>query len=174
MQLRPAARMARARGRGWGALLGALLLLGSLPALAQDRVPVRVGDHPTHGRLVFDWPAPPAFTVEQQGDRLVLRFPAGAAVDLAGARRPPRNMLAVTPAEGGIAIALKPGARARVFRIGNRLVVDALNPEGAAPPAVEEVRAAPSPAPASPAQARAAATAPRAAPASRPAAPPAA
>ncbi|WP_149535823.1 hypothetical protein [Siccirubricoccus phaeus] len=173
MPPRPAARMARAlEMAGRAALLGALLLLWPCPAPAQDRVAVRVGDHPTHGRLVFDWPAPPAFTAEQQGENLLLRFPAGAALDLAGARRPPRNMRGVTQEEGVVVVALKPGVRARVFRIGNRLVVDALNPQAA--PAAEAPPGLAAPAQAATPQAASQAMLPPAALSGRAAAAPAA
>ena len=37
--------------------LALLLGLLALPALAQERVGMRTGDHPGHGRIVFDWNA---------------------------------------------------------------------------------------------------------------------
>ncbi len=127
----------------WALLLA--LIIAAPAAWAQEVVGVRVGNHPGHGRLVFDWPAPPQYRVEQAGDAVVLYFPPGAAIDLSGARRPPRNMAAVAPEGEGIRIALKPGVRPRIFRIGPKLVVDALNPVGesaqmvhAAPPARAE------------------------------------
>ncbi len=110
----------------WGPLLA--LLLSAPAAWAQDVVAVRVGNHPGHGRLVFDWPAPPRYRMEQVGDTVVLHFPPEATIDLSGARRPPRNIAAVTAEGEGIRIALKPGARPRVFRVGPKLVVDAMNP----------------------------------------------
>ncbi|MEI6162389.1 MAG: hypothetical protein WCP77_21360, partial [Roseococcus sp.] len=67
------------------AALGLLLLLFAWPVAAQERVAVRTGDHPGHGRIVFDWAAPPAYQVEQQGDRVILRFPNAEAINLAGA-----------------------------------------------------------------------------------------
>lgn len=91
-----------------------------------------MGNHPGHGRLVFDWPAPPQYRMEQAGASVLLSFPQGAAIDLSGARRPPRNMAAVTADGESIRITLKPGVRPRVFRVGPKLVVDALNPGGEA------------------------------------------
>ncbi|RYI88237.1 MAG: hypothetical protein EON47_21995, partial [Acetobacteraceae bacterium] len=120
--------------RGW-LRPGAALLLWALatvvpgpPARAQDRVAVRVGDHPGHGRIVLDWPAPPAFTQEEAGEAMVLRFRGGAVFDLSAARRPPRNVASLTAEADGIRIGLRPGARARVFRIGPKLVVDIQDP----------------------------------------------
>ncbi|MDB5371625.1 MAG: hypothetical protein JWP04_267 [Belnapia sp.] len=138
----------------WAAwpLLALAVLLPVPVALAQDRVAVRVGDHPGRGRVVFDWPAPPSYTVDQAEGRVVLRFPSDATIDLAGARRPPRNVVGVTLAAEGVSIGLRPGVRVQVFRIGPKVVVDVSDPPAGAPPAQPQaVEAAP----------------PRAAPASR-------
>jgi len=106
------------------ALLVAVLLLLVAPAAAQTRVGVRVGDHPTHGRVVLDWPVAPAFETVTEGDTLRLRFPDAAAFELTGGRRPPRNVAAIVPVAGGVDITVVPGARPRVYRLGARLVVD--------------------------------------------------
>ncbi|WP_137124634.1 hypothetical protein [Roseomonas sp. HF4] len=129
------------------ALLGILLLLG-LPARAEEeapRVPLRTGSHADHGRLVFDWPRRVGYGVVQEDGRILLRFEAPAALDLAAARRPPRNVLGVEEAEGAIAIRVAPGARLRHFRLGNRVVVDLLDAPAdeaaaAVPPALEAAR----------------------------------
>jgi hypothetical protein len=159
---------------------GLWLCLMASPLAAQERVPVRTGDHPGHGRIVFDWTAPPAYQVEQQGERVILRFPRAEAIDLAGARRLPRNVLAVTRVPGGVELTLRPGARIRHFRNGPKVALDVLDPSepreaeaSAAPrpvprPAPREAgrqvaqAAAAAPAPASPPLAPARATAPRA------------
>ncbi|MBS7789980.1 hypothetical protein KTR66_08240, partial [Roseococcus sp. SDR] len=117
---------------------------------------MRTGDHPGHGRIVFDWAAAPAYQVEQQGDRVILRFPSADAIDLAGARRLPRNILAVTKVAGGIELTLRPGSRIRHFRNGPKVALDALDPtetreaEAPRPPAersrpAREVAARPAP-----------------------------
>ncbi|WP_270939014.1 hypothetical protein, partial [Falsiroseomonas oryzae] len=119
------------------ALLLLVLLAAPLPAAAQTRVPVRVGDHPTHGRIVFDWPSQTAYRLEEAEGRAVLRFAAPAAFDLSAARRPPRNVRDIVPEGEVVAIGLAPGARLRHFRLGNRVVVDVLDgaaPGSAAPP----------------------------------------
>ena len=70
--------------------VGALLLIWfafSVPALAQQAptVGVRVGNHPTYGRVVMDWPDPVTYRAEETGNRLILRFDAPARYDLPGA-----------------------------------------------------------------------------------------
>ncbi|BDG73018.1 hypothetical protein [Roseomonas fluvialis] len=167
--------------RAAGAL--ALLLLLAAPAGAQEgpRVPLRAGSHADHGRLVFDWPTRVPYTAQAEDGQVVLRFDAPGSIDLAAARRPPRNVLAVEQADGAIVVRFAPGARTRHFRLGNRIVVDVLDaPAGEAAadaPAPRAARQAAAPAAAPPrAQAPAAASAgrPAAAPAVASPAPPAA
>ncbi|MBR0674490.1 hypothetical protein, partial [Neoroseomonas soli] len=110
------------------AALLAMMALGA-PALGQEvpRVPMRVGSHADHGRLVFDWASRVPYTVEQEGERVVLRFAEPARIDLDAARRPPRNVLGVAEDDGAVVIRAAPGARLRHFRLGNRVVVDLLD-----------------------------------------------
>jgi hypothetical protein len=110
------------------AALGLWFCLLAAPSAAQQRVAVRTGDHPTYGRIVFDWAAPPAYQVEQQGERVILRFPNADAIDLAGAHRLPRNVLAVARVPGGVELTLRPGARIRHFRNGPKVALDVLDP----------------------------------------------
>lgn len=107
-----------------------LLLAFSAPAVAQEapRVPLRAGSHAGHGRLVFDWSSRVRYTAEQDGDRVVVRFASPARLDLDAARRPPRNVLGVVEEDGAVVIRAASGARLRHFRIGNRVVVDLLDP----------------------------------------------
>ncbi|MDP3414842.1 hypothetical protein [Falsiroseomonas sp.] len=117
--------------RGPRGLSGAAaLVLGALlagPVQAQDRVGVRVGDHPSFGRVVFDWPGNVGYRVEESAGRVVLHFASPAAFDLTTLRRPPRNVLGVTTAADSAEIRLAPGATMRHFRLGNRVVVDVLD-----------------------------------------------
>jgi hypothetical protein len=129
----------------------ALMLIAALPAAAQQRVGVRVGDHAGHGRIVFDWPAETTYRVEEQEGRVVLRFARPGAIDLATVRRPPRNTRSLAEEDGAVVLTLAPGARLRHFRLGNRVVVDVLDPPAgaaaAAPPRAVQQAAAPPPAP---------------------------
>lgn len=140
------------------AALALWLGLLACPAAAQERVGVRTGDHPGHGRIVFDWSTPPVYQVEQQGERVILRFPNAEAVDLGGARRLPRNILAVAKVPGGVELTLRPGARIRHFRNGPKVALDALDPsetaEAEAQRPSREASQRPAPPP-SPAQSRA-------------------
>ena len=169
------------------AALALMILLGA-PLRAQEapRVPLRAGSHADHGRLVFDWPSRVGYTAETQDGQVVLRFEVPGAVDLAAARRPPRNVLGVEQADGAVVVRFAPGARIRHFRLGNRIVLDVLD---AAPPDVaagapavgapQRAASAPAPPSAAPAQARragvpAAAPPPPTRPAATPAQPPSA
>ncbi|NKE15900.1 hypothetical protein [Neoroseomonas oryzicola] len=121
-----------------GAAAGmALLLALAAPAGAQEapRVPLRVGTHADHGRLVFDWPRRVGYSVAEEPDGLRLRFEAPAEIDLGAARRPTRNLVAVAEENGAILIRAVPGARIRHFRLGNRVVVDLMDAAAATPPA---------------------------------------
>lgn len=128
----------------------ALLLVGFAPlAAAQERVGVRTGNHPGFGRIVFDWTAPPAYTVETTPGRVLLRFPNPDAVVLPGRGRLPRNITAANRVEGGIELLIAEGSRVRHFRNGPKVavdVMDAVAPEAAPTPAAAPRPAAPRPA----------------------------
>ena len=121
---------------------GLLLLMGGVAWAQSDAtssavaaalpVPVRTGEHPGFGRVVFDLPAGATWTLDRSGDRLTVRF--SGADPLPGAR-PPRNVRALTAAAGTAELLLVPGAQVRSMRLGNLLVVDLLDPAGA--PAAE-------------------------------------
>lgn len=153
----------------------ALLLAGLVPlAAAQERVGVRTGNHPGFGRIVFDWTAPPAYTVETTPGRVLLRFPNPDAVALPGRGRLPRNITAANRVEGGIELLIAEGSRVRHFRNGPKVAVDVMDaaearpaPAAATPPAPTPRAAAPSPRAAAPVAAPAASPAPT--PASNPA-----
>jgi hypothetical protein len=146
--------------RTLGLLFALAMLLAASPACAeaeaqteirppvQARTGVRVGNHPGYGRIVFNWRMPPVYTLEQDGDEVVLRFPTGAVIDLTGARRLPRNMVTVTAEPEGIRIMLRPGAQVQHFRVGASVVVDALDPvaTGATPVPPERTAATARPA----------------------------
>ena len=179
-----------------GVLLLFWMALG-IPAHAQQApaVSLRVGTHPTYGRVVMDWPDAVTYRAEENGNRLILRFDTPARFDLSSALRLPRNVESLSAVDGGIALQAPAGTRFRHYRLGNRIVIDVLdgdeatpivqNNTGSAPAVAAPTRpganppapaAAPSPAaPTPPAAARPAApsavTPPQAAP-PRPAAPP--
>ena len=147
-------------------LAGALLLFWialGVPAMAQQgpAVGLRVGTHPTYGRVVMDWPEPVTYRAEESGNRLILRFDAPAQFDLSGALRLPKNVESISAIDGGILLQAPAGTRFRHYRLGNRVVIDVLDgaEASAAPPA-----AAAGASPAAPAAPQRPATAPPAAP----------
>ncbi|WP_372624093.1 type II and III secretion system protein family protein [Falsiroseomonas sp.] len=116
------------------ALLPLPILLAMLPgdSAARDLVNVRTGDHPGHGRVVFDWPRPTGYGVDEQAGRVLLRFDTPADFDLTSLRRPVRNVHGVEAGEGTATITTAPGARLRHFRLQERIVVDLMDAEPAA------------------------------------------
>jgi hypothetical protein len=113
------------------ALVGLGLLVAPGWASAETRILVRTGEHPGFGRIVLEGPgsAAPAVRLEQQGERLLLRLVGPATLDLRGARQPPRNATAIAAVDGGLAITLRsPELRVRKQILGNRLVLDVINP----------------------------------------------
>ncbi len=105
--------------------LWALPLLASAPVMAQP-VSVRLGLHDGFGRVVFEFPQPQSFTTERAGNAVVLHFPNGGSIpDADGSVR---NVAAVTGGGGMATVTIRPGARLRMTRMGNRVVVDVLDP----------------------------------------------
>ena len=123
-------------------LVGALLMIWfafGVPAMAQQAPTVgfRVGNHPTYGRVVMDWPDPVNYRAEEADRRLILRFDTPARYDLSGALRLPKNVESLSAIEGGIMLQAPSGTRFRHYRLGNRVVIDVLDGaegSGAAPP----------------------------------------
>ena len=131
-------------------LVMALLLPGTAPA--QDlRVNVRVGDHPSFGRLVFDWPSEVPYRILEESGRIVLRFAEPAQFDLEGARRGLRNLRGIEAAGDEVTIVVPDGVRPRHFRIASRIVLDLLdanadpNAPASSPPPRQPANAAPTP-----------------------------
>jgi len=105
-------------------LLAIFLLFA--PGLANAQVPVRVGNYPGYGRVVFEFANPTGFDVAEDGGRLLITF-AGAPA-LAAAKGLPRNVRAIQGSAGSATLVLVPGARFRSSLQGNRVVIDVLDP----------------------------------------------
>ncbi|MBL4720848.1 MAG: hypothetical protein JKY20_06930, partial [Alphaproteobacteria bacterium] len=93
---------------------------------------VRVGEHPTYTRLVFDWKTPTRYTVKNKGGDVTVSFAAPASVNEARlTSRLPKSVRlgGVTETRGGITLSFKvsPDARTRHFVSQNRVVVDVLD-----------------------------------------------
>ena len=104
---------------------------GQRAARKVPKLGVRIGEHPTYTRLVFDWNRAVDYEADLQNSRLQLRFDKPATIDLAALRRqlPPdvRNPKAAAR-DGGLDLALDvtDGTRLRHFRSGTKVVVDLL------------------------------------------------
>jgi len=99
---------------------------------AAPPAPIRTGDHAGFGRVVFDLPVGAKWTLDRAGDRLTVRF--SGAEPVAGVR-PPHNVRALTAASDTAELSLAPGTQVRSARLGNRLVLDLLDPAAASPAA---------------------------------------
>ena len=108
-------------------------LLASVPARAaappDGTAAIRTGDHPGFGRIVVDTSAKAAYQVEA-GNRVTISF--SSPVSFAAAPAAPRNVLAIKIADHTIELTLKAGSAIRPGRLGDRFVIDVLDPGSAA------------------------------------------
>jgi len=100
---------------------------------------VRGGEHPGFNRLVFDWPKPVDYSVNQDGNRVVIAFSRPARVNLASlsAALPSDVTIVETRPQGAgtaVVLALPPEMRVRHFTSGARIGLDLVRPAGAEPP----------------------------------------
>ena len=115
------------------------------PDPALPAVRVRVGQHPTYIRLVFDWTDPTPYTVGLQDGALVARFQRPATVDTAAlAGRLPqgfgRPQVAASDSETVFVLPVAGGSTVRDLVSGDKVVFDVTL--GSAPVAPPAVRAA--------------------------------
>ncbi len=129
-------------------LILAAALLGVTPGRAdpvgsgsKQPVPVRVGEHPGFGRIVFDFTGPVSWRIARNGAQVTLHF--DPANTIAPAPSLPRNVIAMTQDAGGVEITVAPGARLRTMRLVERLVLDVLDPLPDKSPSVAPARTPP-------------------------------
>ena len=101
------------------------------PAAQGPTVPVRVGEHPGFSRLVFDWPAPVPYAVEQSAGQITVRFGQSGRLDLSRMRAdpPPEVAAAVTralPDGTAVDLAVAADARVRHYASAGQVVIDVL------------------------------------------------
>ena len=117
------------------ALRSALLLLAllPLPAAADTGSPaamvapeVRIGSHPGFGRVVFDFPHHVDYTISRDGDRVLLRFAEPTVIGDPGGV--PRNVAAIVAHGDTVEITVVPGAQLHPARLGDRVVLDVIDP----------------------------------------------
>ena len=100
---------------------------------ALPEVRVRVGEHSEFERLVFDWPAPVGYRVEQDVGAGSIVFERAARLDVRRLQEKPPSLLRRFEdrrADGQLSVLLQyvPGTRLRAFADGPRVVVDLLRP----------------------------------------------
>ncbi len=110
---------------------------------------VRTGNHPGFGRVVFELPPGASWTLDRSGDQLIVRF---SGADLMAGASAPRNVRALTILASAAELSLVPGTQLRSARLGNRLVLDLLDPAAPGPAASRTAAPGPAAAPASPAR----------------------
>lgn len=127
-------------------LLSFAALLALAPAVAAQAADVRLGTHPGFGRVVFEFAGPTPFKLERDGDTVTLRFTGGG--DVPAATGGTRNIVGVAGGDGAATITVAAGAKLRTMRLGNRVVVDVLDPAATKPAARPSAAVAAPPAPA--------------------------
>ncbi len=98
-------------------------------AKARPKLGVRVGEHPTYTRLVFDWNRPVDYDAALSGGRLRVRFSRRAQIDLDSLRRQlPADIGNLKSSSEGNTLefiaAVSGTPRLRHFRSGTKVVVD--------------------------------------------------
>ena len=115
----------------------AALLAAAAPALAAETAEIRLGSHPGFGRVVFEFAAPTPFSVDRDGVTVTIHFTGAGDIPAAGGST--RNVATVAGGAGSATLTVTAGAKLRTMRLGNRVVVDVLDPADAAKPAARPV-----------------------------------
>ncbi len=118
----------------------------SVPTTSRtEAVSVRAGNHPGFGRLVFDVAGNTKYRLSRDGDHVHLGF--SPAVVINDPRFMPHNVLSVSGGVGGVELVVAAGARVRPSRIGERVVVDVIDPAGSPEAKPDQAAAAELPVP---------------------------
>lgn len=127
-------------------LTTALLTFMGTSAFAQSNVTVRSGQHDTHTRVVFDWPASTTYDVKEAATgQIIVTFTNPATLDTAGIKNDD-VIKGVTASGQSVTFTIQEGATFRHFLVGNKIVLDVFKPSSeqkkaatpAAPPAPEK------------------------------------
>ena len=100
---------------------------------------VRGGEHTGFNRLVFDWPKPVGYTVDESGGQAIITFERPVNLNVTSLRASlPSDVTYMEARAAGkgtaIVLGLPPGMRVRHFTSGPRVAVDLVRPAGAPPP----------------------------------------
>lgn len=116
-------------------------------------LPVRIGQHSTFTRFVFDWPSDTGYTVTTEPAGVRVTFDQRAALDVAKMRpllpKSIPDAMAQRGAQGGTSVLFStlPDAPTRHFKNGKSIVVDVLLPPGRDPGPLQSLASVASPAP---------------------------
>ncbi len=113
----------------------AIALMGSFvfaPAVnAQNNVAVRSGQHDTHTRVVFDWPASTTYEVKEvTPGQLVITFREPATLNTSGVKNDD-VIKGVSSAGQSVTLNIAPNTTHRHFLVGNKVVIDVFKPANA-------------------------------------------
>ena len=119
------------------------MVLISLPAIAQQQVNVRTGEHRGYTRLVFDWPEPVQYEVTEEDGRFTIAFNKAGSIDtdVTGKNIGELSVLSNDPLS--VAVGVPAGARTRSFPVRSRIVLDIYDPPEATKNAAEKPAPAP-------------------------------
>jgi hypothetical protein len=109
--------------------LAALVVFASIVTAQADTLPtvsLRVGNHEGYGRVVFRLPSSIGYSVVQDGQRAIVKFAANLSIGAAAAI--PRNMLSITSGTNQAELVIAPGSVLHDWRLGDLVVIDALDP----------------------------------------------
>ncbi|MDO8607190.1 MAG: tetratricopeptide repeat protein [Phaeospirillum sp.] len=100
---------------------------------------VRGGEHTGFNRLVFDWPKPVGYTVDEAGGRVSINFDRIANINATSLKASlPSDVGFLEARNSGkgtsVVLSLPPGMRVRHFTSGPRIALDLVRPAGAPPP----------------------------------------
>ena len=109
------------------------------PVATSAEVPVRTGEHPGYSRVVFDWQQPVTARLEEGQGQATILFDRPAQFGLSRARKDlPRGItgIAAEPSSEGSKVAVRApeGSTYRLFRSGNKTVLDVVSPQTAQKP----------------------------------------
>ena len=119
-------------------VLTAALFISS-HAHAQESINVRVGEHDTYSRIVFDWPSKTSFSEKEEAGALILTFSKAAQVPTSINGNNFNGIDVVSQDPLTVKINIPSGTKTRSFPVANRVVVDVYgsgkaNTNAAAPP----------------------------------------
>ncbi len=108
------------------AILASIMAAAASSAFAGDAGVVQTVNHLGFSRLVFEFAGPTEYNLAVDGDRVIVVFEGAPVITSPGVL--PRNVRGIQGGQGAATLLLSPGARARPMVIGNRVVIDVLDP----------------------------------------------